>query len=365
MTHTEWREQWESERLFLCADGEADRTWGNGTIRVHPEEQWLEIRLPSPLAHLSNTPGRTPTYRIACRARFTYRADEWAAQAASGAVRYDITRDAERGRWYLDASWSITAREAPGLSALRAGRTLGVDLNADHLAAWVIGPDGNPIGNAHTIPLDLTGPASRRDGRLREAISCLLHLAREHRCASITVENLNFADARATGREALGRGRRGKRFRATISGIPTARFRERLTGMAHNMGVWVIAVDPAYTSQWGAAYWQRTLDRSHRKNRSPHTTRHQAASVVIARRGLGHAARRRTEKTGPHQRMRTGEPSSRPARVNHAITATHTRKGDDHRHPVARSSPDRPPWGAQATQHRSGPPTRAGLTPAQ
>jgi hypothetical protein len=36
---------------------------------------------------------------------FSYRGDEVAAQAATGAIRYDIACDPVRGRWYLDASW--------------------------------------------------------------------------------------------------------------------------------------------------------------------------------------------------------------------------------------------------------------------
>ena len=42
--------------------------WGNETIRVHPDEGWLELRLPAPLAALSNTPGRAAT--TGCRARW-------------------------------------------------------------------------------------------------------------------------------------------------------------------------------------------------------------------------------------------------------------------------------------------------------
>ncbi len=66
------------------------------------------------------------------------------------------------------------------------------------------------------------------------------------------VENLDFADARATGRERLGRGARGKRLRRTVTAIPTRRFRTRLIGMAARRGIAVIGVDPAYTSRWGA-----------------------------------------------------------------------------------------------------------------
>jgi hypothetical protein len=174
LTEAEWRARWEAKRLFATADGEADKAWGNQTIRVHPDEQWLEIRLPTPLAHLSNTPGRASTYRLSCPVGFTYRGQEWVAQTANGAVRYDIVLDPAkgRGRWHLDASWRLPARPAPPLEQLRQHRSLGVDLNADHLAAWVLDLAGNPLGPPATIPLDLDGqPAPTRDGRLRGAVA--------------------------------------------------------------------------------------------------------------------------------------------------------------------------------------------------
>ncbi len=61
LTQVGWRARWEAARWFLTADGDASKPWGNQTIRVHPDEQWLEIRLPTPLAYLSNTPGRAAT----------------------------------------------------------------------------------------------------------------------------------------------------------------------------------------------------------------------------------------------------------------------------------------------------------------
>jgi hypothetical protein len=294
LTEAEWRARWEAKRLFATADGEADKAWGNQTIRVHPDEQWLEIRLPTPLAHLSNTPGRASTYRLSCPVGFTYRGQEWAAQTANGAVRYDIALDPAkgRGRWHLDASWRLPARPAPPLEQLRQHRSLGVDLNADHLAAWVLDLAGNSLGPPATIPLDLDGqPAPTRDGRLRGAVAELLHLAKANGCRSLTVENLDFTDARHAGRETLGRGRRAKRLRRIVSGIPTRRFRDLLVGMAANAGLWIIAVDPAYTSVWGARYWQAPLNQSTRP--AVMASRHHAAALVIGRRGLGHRARRR------------------------------------------------------------------------
>ena len=137
-------------------------------------------------------------------------------------MRYDISYDPDRGRWYLDASWKTAPEPVPELDELRAGRVLGVDLNADHLAACVLDASGNPIGEPVTIAVETAGlRASRRDGRVRAAISALLELADQQNCTAIVVENLDFADARATGRETLGRGKRGKRLRRTVAGIPT------------------------------------------------------------------------------------------------------------------------------------------------
>jgi hypothetical protein len=159
LTEEQWDARWHAERWFLIADGEADKRWGNETIRVHPDHCWCEVKLPTPLMHLANQPhGR---YRFACSVMFRHRGDEWAAQAASGAVRYDISHEPDRGRWYIDASWRLGVVTPPSLEELRRHRALGIDLNADHLACWVLDTSGNPVGSPHTVPWSwsVSGPA--------------------------------------------------------------------------------------------------------------------------------------------------------------------------------------------------------------
>jgi hypothetical protein len=56
LTEAQWRREWESSRLFLTADGEKDKPWGNEMIRWNPDEGWLEIKLPAPLSGLANRP---------------------------------------------------------------------------------------------------------------------------------------------------------------------------------------------------------------------------------------------------------------------------------------------------------------------
>ncbi|WP_282694333.1 hypothetical protein [Streptomyces sp. CC208A] len=306
LTEAEWRESWEAARLFLTADGESGAPFGNYTITVDPASGEVSLVLPEPLRHLANAPrGR---YRLACKVGFSHRREEWLDRVTvNRAVRYDIVYDPQRGRWYLDASWATETTVLPTPAELRASgaRMLGVDLNADHLAAYVLDPHGNPVGEPVTVPLDLVGPASQRDGRLRAAITRLIALAREHHCAGIAIENLGFDDARATGRETMGRGKRGKKFRRTVAGIPTAKFRDRLGAMAFHAGLVVIAVDPAYTSVWGERYWKAPLQQQNQKNQQATVTRHHGASVAIARRALGHRARRRPGVTAHDQRIVT------------------------------------------------------------
>src|SRR6266851_4417862 len=338
LTETRWRERWAAARLFITADGEKDKTWGNETIRWNPDQKWLEIRLPAPLSGLANRPsGR---YRLSCPVEFTYRGGDVAAQAATGAVRYDICLDPARGRWYLDASWKTPAIEPITLAQARQGTVVAVDVNAGHLAVAVLDPDGNQAGAPYTIGLPLAGmPSSTRDGRLRAAITSILTTAREHRASAVVIENLDFGDARHQGRERTdnrpSRGRRGRAFRHQVAGIPTARFRDRLTHMTCNTGMTVIAVDPAYTSRWGAQHWLAPMQQHH-----PKLTGHHAAAFVIGRRGLGLRARRRASGNLP-----APEDAAAPERAKstQARSETHPKTGTETRGPATRTDPRQPP----------------------
>jgi hypothetical protein len=335
ITEDQWRCEWESSRLFLTADGEAAKNLGNETIRWHPGEQWLELKLPAPLAHLANRPhGR---YRLSCPVAFPYRGDDVAAQAATGAVRYDITHDPATGRWYLDASWTTAPRPVPAIEVLRQYPVVAVDVNAGHLALTVVAPDGNMLRAPFTVPLELAGlPAGTRDGRLRAAISGLIATAGRHDARAIVIEDLGFADARAEGRERSGnrpsRGRRGRGFRRMVADIPTGKFRDRLTQMTANAGLHVIIVDPAYTSRWGAEHWLAPLLEHH-----PHTTGHHAAALVIGRRGLGYRARRSATGNRPAPEDATRPAQARP-RANRP-PGSHTGNPPPHETPGSRQAP--------------------------
>ncbi|MDQ0937170.1 IS605 OrfB family transposase [Streptomyces turgidiscabies] len=184
----------------------------------------------------------------------------------------------------MTASWQIPVAQTVPMEAALAHGVIGVDMNADHLAAWRLDVHGNPTGNPRRFFYDLTGSAGHRDAQVRHALTRLLHWVRACGVRAVAVEDLDFAAEKT--REKHGR---RKCFRQLISGMPTGKLRTRLASMADRTGIAVIAVDPAYTSRWGAQHWQKPLTSTTRK-----TTRHDAAGVAIGRRAQGHPIRRRT-----------------------------------------------------------------------
>ncbi|MET8414754.1 IS200/IS605 family accessory protein TnpB-related protein [Streptomyces sp. NPDC005134] len=321
LTEEQWRERWETGRWFLAADGESGKRFGNETIRVAPDGE-VSIKLPAPLAHLANA--KRGRYTLTGRIAFAHRGAEWADRIeANRAVAYRIHLDVERGRWYLTASWKRPAIQTIPLDTARARGMIGVDTNADHFAAYHLDDHGNPVGEPRRFPYDLSGSAGHRDAQLRHALTRLINWATRVGVAAIGIEDLDFTNEKT--REKHGR---RKRLRQLISGMPTGQLKARLVSMAAEQGLAIVAVDPAYTSRWGAQHWQKPLATPRRK-----MSRHDAAGIAIGRRALGHPIRRRTAPP-PHDRSdRAGH------RTAQAAPGTREREGT--RPPTT----DRPPGG--------------------
>ena len=287
---------------------------------------------------------------LSSKVQYSYRADEWVARITGGQpVSYANTRKPGRAGRYLTASWATppgldcAVAGSPDADVCAAGPVVGVDLNAGQLALRRLDEHGNPVGKPTSIDVDLSGTSARRDAQVRHAITALIHYTRRHGIATIAVEDLDFADARAIGRETMGRGRRGKRFRNTVAGIPTAVFRNRLTAESSAAAIRLYAVNPAYASAWGEQHWRTPYEN---------VTRHQAAATVIGRRAQGHKARRRegVTRTRPEDRVVRATDQAAP----------HSQRVTGSRHPPGtRGITSRPPG-----RTRTRLPGRATVTPA-
>ncbi|MFI5681636.1 IS200/IS605 family accessory protein TnpB-related protein [Streptomyces cellulosae] len=352
-----WRERWRSERMFLAADGESGKRFGNETIRVTDTGQ-VSLQLPAPLAHLADAPhGR---YLLDATVRFRHRGQEWRDRiTVNRAVAYRIHHDTVRGRWYLTASWQRAAAPVLPLQAALARGVVGVDMNDDHLAAWHLDVHGNPVGEPQRFFYDLSGSTAHRDAQIRHALTRLLYHTRRCGAAAIAIEDLGFTEG--TSREKHGR---NKRFRRLISRFPTAKLRARLVSMAAEQDIAIVAVDPAYTSRWGAQHWQKPLTTPRRK-----PSWHDAASIAIGRRALGYPIRLGAPPRPLRHWGRTAPPPhDQSDRVGHrtAQARPDTREREETRPhiPGPRTGCAPPGRGAkagdQAAQHRSGHPAEHG-----
>jgi IS605 OrfB family transposase len=289
LSQESWSELWWAARNRISANGSADELSGNLTIRVGSDGS-CSILLPASLVQMANSGKR---YLLEAKVEFSYRLPEWRTQLASGrAISYDIAYEAVNRRWYLTASWAVKDLKVP---AQGGDYTIGVDLNADHLACWVIDGSGNPVGRPISIPLALTGSAGHRDAQLRWAISQLLQFAKISNAGRIYIEDLGFSDGKSRESEAT------KSFRHLVSSFPTAKFQIRLQAMAARAGIELVAVDPAYTSKWSVGWRKPTSTKQQA------TIGHMAAAIGIGRRGLSLSLSRREGVTKRHQRMARGE----------------------------------------------------------
>jgi IS605 OrfB family transposase len=349
LTEQQWRTSWRGDQVVVRVRGEL----GQAGREPGPDlEPWRGRTLVS--HRLGPAPGRGAV-RVSTRVQLRHpvslhhRSQELEDRLdARLAVRLDIAPDTDgkgRRRTYLRVSWVRPRAESLDLTAARAGGVVGVDLNADHLAATRIDTSGNPVGRPVRALLDLTG-ASRetRDDRLRAAITTVLNHAKSTGATVIAVEDLDFADDKT--REKFGR---RKAFRHIIHGFPTTQFKDRVVAMAATQGLAVIAVDPRHTSRYGGASWQRALSTP-----TILATRHEGASVAIGRRALGHGLTTRSGRTAgsgrsrqrpvPHQRDGSTVPATSrgQGRATAATTEVSTRVGA-HQPPVHARQPSRRP----------------------
>ena len=234
LTLPEWRDRWNCARYRIEANGSGDEPFGNLTITVtRTEKSACGCRA---RWNTSQTPNAAD---MSCPATPCSATGPMSGGPGSPVVSRSPTRSPakpNRAGCYLTACWPCPAKPSDAVASheteaeVRAdGPVVGVDLNDGHLALRRLDAHGNPVGRPERIDVDVSGSSSRRDAHVRHAITRLIYYARRHGIDAIAIEDLNFADARTVGRETMGSGQRGKRFRKTVASIPTAVFRNRLS----------------------------------------------------------------------------------------------------------------------------------------
>ena len=262
--HAAWLQAWRDTRsaqFFVL--GSKDETAGcQGCVVRHLGDGCFAFRL--------RLPNATSEKYLHFEAAFAYGWEQlvWALEVGQ-ALSYRFRRDAKG--WQVFASTAVIPVAIS--SDLRAG-ALGVDLNADHVAVTRCDPRGN-LTDFKPIPL-VTYGASRERAKalLGDAVKNIVAIAAAARIP-IVVEQLDFARKKARLREF------GRRYARMLSSFAYKRFVQFLCARAHDAGIEVRFVNPAYSSLIG----------KHKFVRRYGISGHLAAALVLARRAQGYSER--------------------------------------------------------------------------
>lgn len=281
--HVAWRSAWQHARSsqFLVL-GSKDETGGcQGCVAVHQGAGVFGLRL--------RLPNRASEKYVVFAVRFAYGWERLVRALDLGqAISYRFLRD-EKG-WRVFASSAVEASSY--ISDLGCG-ALGVDLNADHVAACVMKHDGNPV-ETFRLPLVTYGASSdRAEALIGECVKSLVQRAVSLR-VPIVLERLEFSK-----KKALLRAERGARYARMLSSFSYVCFRQMLCARAQDAGIEVIFVNPAYSSLIGRHKFAPRYEIS----------THAAAALVLARR-----AKRFSERPGRRLQLTLGVSARKHAR---------------------------------------------------
>ena len=284
-SHEEWQQDWRdvrSNEFFVL--GSRDETAGcqlcvasvndDGTLT-------LRLRMPDSLAGLHGK------YLVVPNVRFAYGHEKVLAALGSNteyavyrrehgekearvtalgqAISYRFKRDSKG--WRVFATTELPEVE---VTTDRRRGTIGVDLNADHLAVVETDASGNYV-KAWRVPLVTYGKRHHQaEALIGDAVASVVEYARQV-CKPIVIEKLDFRQKKAV---LEGESRRYSRM---LSSFSYGKVKAYFISRGYREGVEIIEVNPAYSSVIGRVKFMERYG----------LTVHQAAALVLARRYLG------------------------------------------------------------------------------
>ncbi|HDN27582.1 MAG TPA: transposase [Thioploca sp.] len=179
------------------------------------------------------------------------------------AITYRFLRD--------DKGWRVfvsTARPEVPIKTLKHIGTIGIDLNANHVALVETDRFGNII-DTETIQLNTYGKSKgQTESIIGEVVKAIVERA-EKTLKPIVIEDLDFSHKKSVLKE-----NSSKRHARMLSSFIYSKFRAFLESRASKYGVRIYKVNPAFTSVIGRVKFARRYG----------LTVHHAAALVIARR---------------------------------------------------------------------------------
>ena len=288
-SHEEWRRDWRDARsneFFVL--GSRDETAGcQLCVATVADDGTLTLRLRMPDC-LANQHGK---YLVIEGVRFAYGHEQVLAALQSNAnyaayrrehgekaaratnlgqaISYRFKRDGKGWRVFV----STRMMDVPVVTDRKRG-TIGVDLNADHLAVAETNGSGNYV-NAWQVPLVTYGKSTHQaEALIGDAVAGVVRYACEVG-KPIGIEKLDFRQKKAA---LEGESRKYSRM---LSSFSYGKIKAYFISRGYREGVEVKQVNPAFSSVIGRVKFMERYGLSV----------HQAAALVLARRSLGFSER--------------------------------------------------------------------------
>ena len=258
--HQAWLADWKAYRSdqFMLV-GSKDETAGNQScqLRITDGSALLKLRLPNAMGGTRIEP------RIELPVVLPQGKDSVTdALTLNRALSYRFFRD-KKG-WRLFISTDLVERKR---ASCRQVGTVGVDINADHLAIAELDRNGNIVDHQRILLCTYGKSKAQALALIGDAVKQVIDRARQSG-KPIALEDLDFAKKKA---ELEGTSRRYARM---LSGFAYSRIVQTIQARAFDAGIEVLGVNPACTSVIGRHKFARRYGMS----------THQAAAACIGRR---------------------------------------------------------------------------------
>ena len=170
------------------------------------------------------------------------------------------------GKW--NAAVQFTPTSVKRVSRHSAHGCVGIDMNPGSIGWAYVDRDGNLKAHGQ-IPLLMGLPSGKQDAQIVDACLQLATLASTFACP-VVCEELNFSAKKEQLSE------RGKKYARMLSLWAYSRFYELLESILSNRGIYLMKVNPAYTSVIGLVKYVRQYGLAS----------DESAAIAIARRGM-------------------------------------------------------------------------------
>ncbi len=275
----QWKEDWQKARgnQFLLV-GSKDETAGNqlcAAIRQEDGTLTLRIRMPDALVPKHGKYVSIAGVKFeygqdiieAClddneTRRFLKNTKNAQSKHYGKAITYRFLRDKKGWRVFVS-----TARPIVPIKTLKNIGTIGIDLNANHIALVETDRFGNAL-KTETIPLNTYGKSKdQTEAIIGEAVKVIVECS-EKTFKPIVIEDLDFSQKKQHLENT------SNRYARMLSSFVYSKFRTFLKSRAYRHGVRLYKVNPAFTSVIGRIKYASRYG----------LTVHHAAALVIARR---------------------------------------------------------------------------------